>query len=178
MVVRACLGAGGLSMFGGGCLRLKYSPVIKSLWGSSTFHLCFKMSALQCVGCQMWNRNCKRGYMHVFSVPGRFLLNWQRSAPLWSAGLTVHILYTHQTGGSLCTCQRGGLGLKTRAKPVESLSSILSALSSVLSDPTVFLTGGFPPSQLTQIQRALTLTQTLQRSVGRASRRPFKYLWD
>lgn len=108
MVVRACLGAGGLSMFGGGCLRLKYSPLIKRLWGSSTFHLCFKMSALQCVGCQTWNRNCKRGYMHVFSVPGRFLLNWQRSAPLWSAGLTVHILYTQQTGGSLCTCQRGG----------------------------------------------------------------------
>lgn len=46
----------------------------------------------------------------------------------------------------------GGFGLETWAKTVKSLSSILSALSSVLSDPTAFLMGGFPPSQLTQIQ--------------------------
>lgn len=50
----------------------------------------------------------------------------------------------------------GGLVLERRAKTVKRLSSILSALSSVLSDPTVFLTGGFPPSQQgqTQIQRS------------------------
>lgn len=36
----------------------------------------------------------------------------------------------------------GGVLLDRRAKTVKSLSSILSALSSVLSDPTVFLTGG------------------------------------
>lgn len=59
----------------------------------------------------------------------------------------------------------GGLGLERRAKAVKSLSSILSALSSVLSDPTVFLTGGFPPSQLVQTQ--------IQK---RASRGPFEHL--
>lgn len=46
---------------------------------------------------------------HMFlEATTRFLLNWQHSTPLWSATLTVHILYTHQTGGSLCTCQQGG----------------------------------------------------------------------
>lgn len=45
-----------------------------------------------------------------------------------------------------------GLALERRAKTVKSLSSILSALSSGLSDPTVFLTEGFPPSQLGQTQ--------------------------
>lgn len=46
----------------------------------------------------------------------------------------------------------GGFGLKTWAKAVKSLSSILSALSSVLSDHTVFLAPGSPPSWLMQTQ--------------------------
>lgn len=86
-----------------------------------------------------------------------------------------------QVSDCVCACVRAcwrhtaiyisasGLGLKKCAKAVKSLSAILSALSSVLSDRTVFLAPCSPPSRLMQTQNPCSLE--IQ---GRASRGPLK----
>lgn len=76
-----------------------------------------------------------------------------------------------------CVCWRhaaiyisaGRLALKTWAKAVKNLSSILSALSSVFSDCTVSLTPYSPPSWL--MEKQSPCTQEIQ---GRTSRGPLK----
>lgn len=57
-----------------------------------------------------------------------------------------HSIYGSDRRLTVLQMSAEGLGLKTWAKTVKSLSSVLSALSSVLSDPAMFHTGGFPPS--------------------------------
>lgn len=114
MVVSACLGAEGRPCLEG-CLRLKHPLVIKWLRGSSTFRLYFKTPELQHIrskreAVSVNGASCM--FRMFLEATSRFLLNWQRSAPLWSAGLTIHILYMYQTGGSLCTCQQGGSGCR------------------------------------------------------------------